>query len=99
MSPPTPEFGPSGTAPLARASLATSHPASEPASSFEYVWGGALQRVFVLDGQRAWTAEDGSRIRCTSDAGVTWTFQHTPDESRGALGTVFFLADGRVSGV
>jgi photosystem II stability/assembly factor-like uncharacterized protein len=94
MSPPTPEFGPSGSAPVARASLATAQAASESASSFDYVWGGALQRVFVLDGQRAWTAEDGSRIRCTSDAGLTWTFQDTPDESRGLLGSVFFLADG-----
>ena len=94
MSPPTPESPSSGTASLARAALASPQPANPSAPNFEWVWGGSLQRVFVLDGLRAWTAEDGSRIRCTSDAGRTWTFQDTPAESRGSLETVFFLADG-----
>ena len=94
MSPPSPDSVPAGTAPTSRAPRATAQPLAAGDSTFEYVWGGAMQRVFVLDGQRAWTAEDGSRIRFTSDAGQTWTFQDTPDDSRGLLESVFFLPDG-----
>ena len=61
---------------------------------FEHLWGGTLERICALDDQRAWTAEDGGRIRHSDDGGETWLFQSTPDEVRGTLNSVFLLPDG-----
>lgn len=92
MSKPDPRI--STTSPAPGSQPSSVRLAADSRAVFEQVWGGGIQRIFALDSSRAWTAEDGSRIRATKNAGQTWTFQATPDNSRGTLESVFFLLDG-----
>ena len=54
-------------------------------AKFHYRQGGQLEGVFFLDAQTGWTAEDGSRIRRSTDAGLTWTAADVDERVRGEL--------------
>lgn len=58
---------------------------------FQHVTGGQIEGVFFLNNSLGWTAEDGGRIRHTSDGGSSWTLQATPDSVLGEMRSVFFL--------
>ncbi|HTF89494.1 MAG TPA: hypothetical protein VK843_13865 [Planctomycetota bacterium] len=68
------------------------------APRFHHVWGGVSQRVFVLDPRRLWTAEEGGRIRYSSDGGTTWQFQTTPDAIDGYVRGIHFMRSGAQAG-
>ena len=44
---------------------------------FHHLQGGHIEDVFFLADGRGWTAEEGSRIRFTTDGGQTWEFADT----------------------
>jgi photosystem II stability/assembly factor-like uncharacterized protein len=68
-------------------------------AQFRHLWGGVIQRIFVLDANRAWTGEEGGRIRRTTDGGNTWTFQRTPDAVDGYVRGLHFLRRGPQAGL
>ncbi len=59
--------------------------------TFEHRWAGQVNELFSLDGEAAWTAEDGGRIRHRLGDGLGWEFQHTPFEVREELRGLWFL--------
>jgi photosystem II stability/assembly factor-like uncharacterized protein len=64
---------------------------------FEHRWAGIVVDVFTTDGQKAWTVEDGARIRATTNGDFSTasaTFQSTPLEVKDMLHRVFFLSGG-----
>ena len=72
--------------------------ASTPATSavsqtpeFHHKQGGPVNGVFFLDNSLGWTAEDGARVRYTTDGGQSWDYGSTPENFREALRDVFFL--------
>jgi len=60
--------------------------------TFEHRWAGQVNRLFSLDGEEAWTAEDGGRIRHRLSTALGWQFQNTPFEVREELRGIFFLS-------
>jgi photosystem II stability/assembly factor-like uncharacterized protein len=61
------------------------------------IWGGETRQVFVqqqMDGVHIHTAEDGGRIRRSTNGGATWTFAVTPPDCTQSLLDVWFNASG-----
>ncbi len=80
------------TRPLALVlSLVFAAPAS--AQTFEHRWSGLVFEITVPDTTHAWTVEDGGRIRRTSDAGLTWSFDVTPLAAEHILRGIYVLPD------
>lgn len=63
------------------------------------VWGGLIWRVFALDAQRAWTAEEGGRIRHTTNGGASWIAQSVPPTIKSYIRGIYFMRTGASSGV
>ena len=59
---------------------------------FEHRWGGVVHDV-TSHGDWAWTAEDGGRIRYTSNAGANWTFADTPCDAQSQLRRIHMNVD------
>ena len=61
------------------------------------IWGGETRQVFVQqfpDGVHIHTAEDGGRIRRSTNGGASWTFAVTPPDCTQGLLDVWFNAAG-----
>lgn len=62
------------------------------------IWGGEARQVFTRDAGggaiHIHTAEDGGRIRRSTDGGVTWTFAVTPIDVSQSLLDIWFDATG-----
>ena len=65
--------------------------AQSASGEFEHLQGGVVHGVYFVDADHGWTAEDGGRVRVTTDGGQTWTFQETPDAVRSHMREIFFL--------
>ncbi len=64
------------------------------AQSGNHKWGGLLYDTFAMDtpqGVKAWTAEDGGRIRRFDPVTNSWGFANTPSDVQDTLHRVFFL--------
>ncbi len=72
------------------------------AQSGEHRWSGLVADPFVLEtaqGTKAWSAEDGGRIRFRNPTTGVWSFQDTPDEVKDTLHRVHFLSSGAQAGL
>jgi photosystem II stability/assembly factor-like uncharacterized protein len=75
------------------------NPVAPPCTPYEfhYQWGGTTRGATfrkVGTAEHLWTAEDGGRIRHSSDGGNTWSEQESPREVHEQLQSLFFLDDG-----
>lgn len=48
---------------------------------FHHLHGGVIEGLYFLDSNRGWTAEDGGRIRYTTDGGVDWNYATIADST------------------
>ncbi len=75
---------------------------SASAQSGEHRWGGIVFDAFAYDtgsGVKAWSVEDGGRIRFRDPTLGTWSFQTVPDVVRDTLHRVTFLTSGAEAGL
>lgn len=62
------------------------------------LWGGETRQVFIADvggDVHIHTAEDGGRIRRSTDGGATWAFAQTPIDCSQSILDVWFDAEGK----
>ncbi|HEX5009387.1 MAG TPA: YCF48-related protein [Planctomycetota bacterium] len=60
-------------------------------AAFHHLQGGRINRVVFTDSENGFAAEDGGRIRYTTDGGETWAFADVPPNIRANLFDIFFL--------
>jgi photosystem II stability/assembly factor-like uncharacterized protein len=72
-------------------------------ASADHRWAGLVFDAFACDvpgvGVKAWTVEDGGRIRFRNPATGQWSFQPVPDQVKDILHRVTFLTSGAQAGL
>ena len=85
------------------ASVVASAPAHPQIPTADHRWAGAVFDAFACNvpgvGVKAWTVEDGGRIRFRNPSTGQWSFQPVPDQVKDTLHRVTFLSTGPQAGL